>query len=129
MIMSTWYAIATCTLVLAVLIFGVRALVTYLRATGTRQQRLSLMWRDAETLLVAFVTAVFGAVGASVNFLAGMFNDPTIASAFNALLKAEYVPFYLAAIALITYLARIFRTQPDPVTGSIVAPPPAPKLG
>jgi hypothetical protein len=28
-----------------------------------------------------------------------MFNDPTIASAFNALLKAEYMPFYLAAIA------------------------------
>jgi hypothetical protein len=121
------YAIATGLLVLAVIVCAVRGVMTYRSLAGTRQQRFTVMFRNSEVVLLGFVQALVAAALAVIKFCGDFFNDPTITSGLQGLFKADYIPIYLAGIAVVTYLARMIRTEPDPVTGEIVPPPPAPK--
>lgn len=70
--------------------------------------KIKKFFKDSETIFWARLQVFIGAIVAAVLSVA---NDPTVSEAIKAILKPEYVPYYVIAFGIITELARRRRAD------------------
>jgi hypothetical protein len=65
--------------------------------------KIKAWFKRSETIFWARLQVLLGAIAASVMALA---NDPNISDAIKAVLKPEYVPYYVIGFGLLTEILR-----------------------
>lgn len=70
--------------------------------------KVKKFFKDSETIFWARLQMIVGAVVAGFMSLA---NDPTVNESIKAIMKPEYVPYYVIAFGIITEIARRRRAD------------------
>lgn len=128
-----WLVLAA--VLLALLVVVIRFITAYQAAKGTRWQRFLLVFRNSETILWARVQVFGGALltasGTILTFASDFLHRDDVSQIMHGLItdtkQLMYYGLGLIGLGSVTEAVRRHRTVPDPVTGAIDTPPPAPK--